>query len=98
MVHAEKYCICTMFIFLCFLFPPLFADSLTMDFPAKVGPQVQLSAQPFNLNEVKLLDGPFKKAMELNAEWLLSLEPDRFLAWFRKEAGLEPKAEVYVCW
>lgn len=98
MVHAEKYCICTMFIFLCFLFPPLFADSLTMDFPAKGGPQVQLSAQPFNLNEVKLLDGPFKKAMELNAEWLLSLEPDRFLAWFRKEAGLEPKAEVYGGW
>ena len=52
----------------------------------------------FELTDVRLTGGTFKKAMELNAEWLLSLEPDRFLAWFRKEAGLEPKGEVYGGW
>ncbi len=54
--------------------------------------------QYFDLSQVRLLDGPFQRAMEHNSEWLLSLEPDRFLAWFRKEAGLEPKGEVYGGW
>ncbi len=59
---------------------------------------VPLKAQAFPLSDVKLLDGPFKHAMDLDHEYLLKLEPDRFLAWFRKEAGLEPKAEVYGGW
>ena len=47
---------------------------------------------------MRLLDGPFKRAMALDAEYLLRLEPDRLLSWFRKEAGLKPKAEVYGGW
>ena len=32
------------------------------------------------------------------ATYLLKLEPDRLLAWFRKEAGLAPRAAVYGGW
>ncbi len=55
-------------------------------------------AQPFPLEDVRLLPSPFKKAMELNAEYLLSLEPDRLLSGFREEAGLKPKAPKYGGW
>ena len=54
--------------------------------------------QAFDLHDVKLLDGPFKHATDPDREYLLKLEPDRLLAWFRKEAGLEPKARVYGGW
>ncbi len=52
----------------------------------------------FDLSDVKLLDSPFKKAMMLNAEYLLQLNPDRLLSWFYKESGLTPKAEPYGGW
>lgn len=63
-----------------------------------VEPEISVKAGAFELSDVRILDGPFKSAMERNAEYLLFLEPDRFLAWFRKEAGLEPKGEVYGGW
>ena len=53
---------------------------------------------PFEISDVKLLDGPFLHATKLNEQVLLNYEPDRFLAKFRKEAGLEPKAEHYGGW
>ena len=55
-------------------------------------------AAPFSLGDVKLLDSPFKKAMDLNAAYLLSLEPDRLLHNTRLYAGLKPKAELYGGW
>ena len=57
-----------------------------------------MKARAFPLSRVKLLDGLFKKAQQRDAQYLLRLEPDRFLAWFRKRAGLQPKAEVYGGW
>ncbi len=57
-----------------------------------------LKVESFSLSEVKLLDGPFKYATELNRKVLLNYEPDRLLAKFRIEAGLEPKAEHYHGW
>ncbi|MCK4343863.1 MAG: glycoside hydrolase family 127 protein [Bacteroidales bacterium] len=63
------------------------------------GPEVvTFRALPFELTEVHLLDGPFKHATELNVKSLLNYEPDRLLATFRTEAGLEPKAEHYHGW
>ena len=63
------------------------------------GPEaVSFKALLFELKDVKLLDGPFKHATELNIQSLLNYEPDRFLAKFRSEAGLEPKAEHYHGW
>lgn len=53
---------------------------------------------PFDIEDVKLLDGPFKHATELNIKSLLAYEPDRLLAKFHIEAGLEPKAEHYGGW
>jgi DUF1680 family protein len=55
-------------------------------------------AQTFPAGAVTLLDGPFKVAQEIDHAYLLRLDPDRLLAWFRKEAGLKPKAEVYGGW
>ncbi len=82
----------------CLLISITSADSLTMNAPDKIAPKVDIAVQGFGLEDVRLLDGPFKDAMDRNAKWLLDLEPDRFLAWFRKEANLEPKAEVYGGW
>ncbi len=56
------------------------------------------TASAFSPGDVRLLDGPFRHAQDLDAQYLLSLEPDRLLAWYRKEAGLEPKAPVYKGW
>jgi hypothetical protein len=63
-----------------------------------VEPAVEMAVKPFDLSEVKLLDSPFKQAMDLNARYLLSLEPDRFLHYFRVNAGLKPKAPAYGGW
>jgi len=60
--------------------------------------QVDFKVLPFPLKDVKLLDGPFKQATELNIQSLLNYEPDRLLAKFRTEAGLEAKAEHYKGW
>ncbi len=63
------------------------------------GPEVvAFRSLPFKLSDVKLLDGPFKHATELNVKSLLNYEPDRLLAKFRIEAGLEPKAQHYGGW
>jgi hypothetical protein len=53
---------------------------------------------PFPLANVSLLEGPFEHATALNTKILLDYEPDRFLAKFRKGAGLGPKADNYQGW
>ncbi|HEU4931863.1 MAG TPA: glycoside hydrolase family 127 protein, partial [Pyrinomonadaceae bacterium] len=60
--------------------------------------RVQREAEEFRLEDVRLLDGPFKHAMLKDAEYLLRLDPDRLLSGFRKEAGLKSKAETYGGW
>jgi uncharacterized protein len=63
------------------------------------GPEViEFKVLPFKLTDVKLLDGPFKHATDLNIESLLKYEPDKLISKFRKEAGLKPKAEHYHGW
>lgn len=59
---------------------------------------LQRVAVPFGVREVTLLEGPFRHAQELNAKYLLTLDPDRLLSWFRKDAGLPPQGEVYGGW
>lgn len=63
-----------------------------------VQPQVEIQAYPLPLQQVKLLDGPFKTAMEADKAWLLTLEPDRFLHRFHQNAGFTPKAPIYEGW
>lgn len=63
------------------------------------GPEViDFRVLPFDLADVKLLDGPFRHASDLDRAALLNYQPDRLLAGFRKEAGLKPKAEHYGGW
>lgn len=52
----------------------------------------------FSLKDVRLLDSPFKHAMEINNEWMMELDMDRLLSNFRKNADLEPRAESYGSW
>ena len=57
-------------------------------------PKVQL----FSLSDVRLLPGEFKHIQDLDHKYLLTLEPDRMVSWFRREAGLTPKAPPYPYW
>lgn len=65
-------------------------------------PKVTLAAPPqaapFSSHAVRLLPSPFKDGQDHAVKYLLSLEPDRFLANFRKESGLKPKAAQYGGW
>lgn len=60
--------------------------------------QSVLYPNEFPLADVKLLDSPFKKAMDLNINTLLQYDVDRLLAPYMKEAGLEPKGEDFTNW
>ena len=60
--------------------------------------QDKLYADEFPLGNVTLLDGPLKKARDLNIKTLLQYDCDRLLAPYRKEAGLTPKAKAYPNW
>ncbi|MFP3386627.1 beta-L-arabinofuranosidase domain-containing protein, partial [Tritonibacter sp. SIMBA_163] len=48
--------------------------------------------------DVRLLPGPFERAQRVNLDHLLRYDPDRLLAPFRIEAGLEPRAAKYPNW
>jgi DUF1680 family protein len=54
--------------------------------------------KPFPLQDVRLLESPFKKAEQTDLQYMMALEPDRLLAPFLREAGLRPKAESYGNW
>ena len=60
--------------------------------------RIAWKVQPFPLSQVRLLDGPFKQAMEINNRWLLSLPPDRLLHTFRLTAGIASSAEPLGGW
>ncbi len=61
-------------------------------------PAVPDVARPLPLSAVRLTGGPLKRAQDLDADYLLRLEPDRMLAFYRKRAGLEPRAQPYGGW
>ncbi|HOW65408.1 MAG TPA: glycoside hydrolase family 127 protein [Candidatus Paceibacterota bacterium] len=53
------------------------------------------TAEAFDLNRVRLLDGPFKRIQELHRTGLVrQLEPDKLLFPFRRNAGLPQPAGV----
>jgi len=59
---------------------------------------VELEARPFDLADVRLLNGPFRDAMLRTQRYLHSLESDRLLWYFRKTAGLETPGEPMGGW
>jgi uncharacterized protein len=64
----------------------------------QVQAQEKLYPNEFPLNDVRLLDGPFKQARDLNIQTLLKYDVDRLLAPYRKEAGLPEKAKSFPNW
>lgn len=67
-------------------------------FAIKVVAQDKLYSNTFPLGQVKLLDGPFKHACDLNIHVLLEYDADRLLAPYLREAGLTPKKPSYGNW
>ncbi len=65
---------------------------------AELQPVVQFPAREFPLSAVRLLDGPFKQAMDTDKAFLLRLDADRLLAGYRSEPGLPAKAAPYGGW
>src|SRR5665213_401220 len=57
-----------------------------------------IAARPLPLSDVRLLGGPLKQAQEADIKYLLELEPDRMLAYYRSNAGLKQKAKPYGGW
>ena len=60
--------------------------------------QDRLYSDEFPLGDVKLLDGPLKRARDLNIQTLLQYDCDRLLAPYRIQAGLEPRKKAYPNW
>lgn len=71
---------------------------LALSMAVSAGAQDKLYNNEFPLSDVKLLDGVLKDARDLNIQTLLQYNPDRLLAPYLKQAGLEPKAEPYPNW
>ena len=59
-----------------------------MCLPVCMSAQSELYPAHFELNEVTLLDGPFKRAMELNNQVLLQYDVNRLLTPYVRQAGL----------
>ena len=69
-----------------------------LDQSMRQGAAVPINTHLFRLSDITLLESAFRQSQDRNQEYLLSLDPDRLLAWFRREAGLTPKAPVYGGW
>ena len=76
----------------------LYLSTMLLLAAGSINAQNRLYADEFPLGDVTLLDGPLKKARDLNVKVLLQYDNDRLLAPFLKEAGLKPKGELYPNW
>ena len=71
------------------------ADSYSKD---KVKPAITFQARAFDLRDVRVLDGPFKRAQDLDAKVLLDMDPDRLLHTFRINAGIRSTNAPLAGW
>ena len=74
------------------------ARAATPAAPVRVSPVVSFKASPFPLEDVRLLDGPFREAMLRDQAYLLELDPDRLLHNFRVNVGLPSTAKPLGGW
>src|SRR5450432_2060109 len=79
------------------VFVPAFAPAQIAN-PALDWEHRLITARPLPLQNVRLTGGPLKHAQDLELAYLLALEPDRMLAFLRRSAKLEPKAQGYGGW
>ena len=56
------------------------------------------AAETFPLRDVRILEGPFRDALQRDLSYLLRLDPDRLLHTFRLNAGLPTTAKPYGGW
>src|SRR5262249_49135684 len=68
------------------------------DADRRVPDKIAAKARPFDLTEVRLLEGPFRDAMLRDQQYLLSLDLDRLLHNFRVTAGLASSAKPLGGW
>jgi uncharacterized protein len=54
--------------------------------------------ESFPMQDVRLLSGVFLQAQETDLKYIMSMDPDRLLSPFLREAGLQPKAPSYTNW
>jgi DUF1680 family protein len=74
-------------------------DTLALGYTGdKVEPAVRLEVGAFPLEEVRLLEGPFRHAQDLDGAYLLSLDAERLVRNFRINAGLPTQAEPLGGW
>jgi len=74
-------------------FAPAQPRNIAIDTEARL-----VKARALPLDTVRLTGGPLKHAQDLELEYLLALEPDRMLAFLRRAAKLDPKAQGYGGW
>ena len=63
-----------------------------------VAAPLPLRVETFPVSQVRLSNSPFLHNQRLDISYLLALDADRLLAPYRKEAGLQPKADNYSNW
>ncbi len=77
------------------------AAALSLSVATSVSAQSELYPKHFDLEQVELLDGPMKTAMDLNIKMLLQYDTDRLLTPFVRQAGLAAttdKSSPYYQW
>ena len=82
-------------------FAPVFSQNYLAEYnqpKMKVKPVVPVKAYAFNISDVAITGGVFKKAMDLDGAYLLEISPDRLLHRFRLFAGLPVKDSLYGGW
>lgn len=95
----NKFCVTGVFLFFAFTVSGQAYLPEKNNPRIKVKPAVDVQVFAFNLKDIRLLEGsPFRNAMDKDAAYLLTLEPDRLLHRFHANAGLPTKAEVYGGW
>jgi uncharacterized protein len=78
---------------------PMVDEGLSHEDPTvRAFEEKMMRARPLALNKVRVLGGPLKQAQDLTAKYLLALDPDRMMAFYRVRAGLPQKAEPYAGW
>jgi DUF1680 family protein len=69
-----------------------------VDLTSSVDPKTIIKVYPFELSQVHLLDSPFKRAMELDRDYLKGFKLNRLVHMFRLTAGLPSSAKPLGGW
>ncbi|NWF89576.1 MAG: glycoside hydrolase family 127 protein [Ignavibacteriaceae bacterium] len=63
-----------------------------------IQPKIPFIAKPFDIKDVRILDGEFKRAMDLNYRYLISMDVNRLLHNFKVNAGIQSSAKPLGGW